>query len=89
MIYAGYPSCLGFGMRGQSYSNFLASTVYQLLSVFLVNPKGARTFVGAPMYSISKLPLLLPNTALPSYVGFIELQSYKKLIVYRPFLRFK
>ena len=27
-IYGGFPSCLGFGVEGQSYSNFLASTVY-------------------------------------------------------------
>ena len=26
-IYAGFPSSLGFGVGGQSYSNFLASTV--------------------------------------------------------------
>ena len=25
-IYAGFPSSPGFGVRGQSYSNFLAST---------------------------------------------------------------
>ena len=28
MIYAGFPSPLGFGVGGQSYSNFAASTVY-------------------------------------------------------------
>ena len=26
-IYAGFAFCLGFGVGGQSYSNFLASTV--------------------------------------------------------------
>ena len=28
-IYAGFPSSLGFGVGGQSYSHFLASTVSQ------------------------------------------------------------
>ena len=29
-IHAGFPSCLGFGNGGQTYSNFLASTVWLL-----------------------------------------------------------
>ena len=28
VIYSGFPSSLGYGVGGQSYSNFLASTVY-------------------------------------------------------------
>ena len=28
-IWPGFPSFLGFGVQGQSYSNFLASTVHQ------------------------------------------------------------
>ena len=45
-IYAGVPSSLGFGVRGLSYSNFLASTASHHLSflAYLTIPysKGAK-----------------------------------------------
>ena len=42
MFYAGVPSSLGFGVGGQSYSNFLASTIetYKPIMTWLTLLKG-------------------------------------------------
>ena len=45
-IYAGVPSCLGFGVGGQSYCNFLASTVYVISSPFWFDTSQLKVTVG-------------------------------------------
>ena len=65
-ICAGFPSCLGFGVGGQSYSNFLAS---------IVCPEGACTQCLKTITAIRILELGASKIVYLDPLGFSTLQT--------------
>ena len=59
-MYAGFPSSFGFGIRGRSYSNCLASTVDGSLSVWVALEEEAVEFQRAVIQRFVAVWQVLP-----------------------------